>query len=139
MCIRDRVHPRKVYPVDPGLIPVYGRMGQPNLGAALETVVLVELERRGCEVAYVRTREGFEVDFLAHFPEGDWLLLQVCADLADPATREREVRALMSAVADYPEATPLLISMDAIPPQPGLPEPLRWQSAAAWLLGCELI
>ena len=89
------VHPRKVYPVDPGLIPVYGRMGQPNLGAALETVVLVELERRGCEVAYVRTREGFEVDFLAHFPEGDWLLLQVCADLADPATREREVLSLI--------------------------------------------
>ena len=133
------VHPRKVYPVDPGLIPIYDRVGRPNLGAALETAVLVELERRGCEVAYVRTREGFEVDFLAHFPEGDWLLLQVCADLTDAATREREVRALMSAMTDYPDATPLLISLDAIPPQPDLPAPLRWQSAAAWLLGCELI
>ena len=133
------VHPRKVYPVDPGLIPIYDRVGRPNLGAALETAVLVELERRGCEVAYVRTREGFEVDFLAHFPEGDWLLLQVCADLTDAATREREVRALLSAMADYPDATPLLISLDAIPPQPDLPAPLRWQSAAAWLLGCDLI
>ena len=132
------VHPRKVYPVDPGLIPIYDRVGRPNLGAALETAVLVELERRGCEVAYVRTREGFEVDFLAHFPEGDWLLLQVCPDLTDAATREREVRALLSATADYPDATPLLISLDAIPPQPDLPAPLRWQSAAAWLLGCEL-
>ena len=132
------VHPRKVYPVDPGLIPIYDRVGRPNLGAALETAVLVELERRGCEVAYVRTKEGFEVDFLARFPEGDWLLLQVCADLTDAATREREVRALLSATADYPEATPLLISLDAIPPQPDLPAPLRWQSAAAWLLGCEL-
>ena len=56
------VNPRKVYPVDPGLIPVYDRVGRPNLGAALETAVLVELERRGCEVAYVRTREGFEVE-----------------------------------------------------------------------------
>lgn len=133
------VHPRKVYPVDPGLIPIYDRVGRPNLGAALETAVLVELERRGCEVAYVRTKEGFEVDFLAHFPEGDWYLLQVCADLTDAATREREVRALQSAMADYPDATPLLISLDAIPPQPDLPAPLRWQSAAAWLLGCELI
>lgn len=132
------VHPRKVYPVDPGLIPIYDRVGRPNLGAALETAVLVELERRGCEVAYVRTREGFEVDFLAHFPEGDWLLLQVCAELTDTATREREVRALLSATADYPDATPLLISLDAIPPQPDLPAPLRWQSAAAWLLGCAL-
>jgi len=45
----------------------------------------------------------------------------------------------MSATADYPDATSLLISLDAIPPQPDLPAPLRWQSAAAWLLSCELI
>jgi hypothetical protein len=94
------------------------------------------LERRGCEVTYVRTREGYEVNFLAHTPEGDWLLLQVCADLADSATRQREIRALQSALADYPHAQPLLISLDAIPPQPELPAPLRWQPAAAWLLGC---
>ena len=130
------VNPRKVYPVDPGLIPVYDRVGRPNLGAALETAVLIELERRGCEVAYVRTREGFEVDFLARSPEGEWLLLQVCADLSDAATLEREVRALLSAAADHPHATPLLISLDAIPPQTELPPPLRWQPAAAWLLGC---
>lgn len=130
------VNPRKVYPVDPGLIPVYDRVGRPNLGAALETAVLVELERRGCEVAYVRTQDGLEVDFLAHSPEGEWLLLQVCADLSDAATREREVRALRSGTTGYPNATPLLISLDAIPPQPELPPPLRWQSAAAWLVGC---
>lgn len=133
------VNPRKAYPVDPGLIPIYDRMGRPNLGAALETAILVELERRGCEVAYVRTREGFEVDFLARFPEGNWLLIQVCVDLTEPATREREVRALRSAIADYPNATPVLITLDAIPPQPDLPAPLRWQSAVDWLLGCELI
>lgn len=130
------IHPRKVYPVDPGLIPVYDRAGRPNLGAALETAVLIELERRGCEIGYVRTREGYEVDFLARSPEGDWLLLQVCADLADAPTREREVRALLAALTDYPDASPLLISLDAVPPQPDLPAPLRWQSAADWLLGC---
>ena len=130
------VNPRKVYPVDPGLIPVYDRVGRLNLGAALETAVLIELERRGCEVAYVRTREGYEVDFLARDPAGEWSLLQVCADLADAATREREVRALLSATVDHPHAAPLLISLDAIPPQPELPAPLRWQPAAAWLLGC---
>ncbi|MFZ2358813.1 MAG: ATP-binding protein [Anaerolineae bacterium] len=130
------VNPRKVYPVDPGLIPVYDRVGRANLGAALETAVLLELERRGCEVAYVRTREGYEVDFLAHSPEGEWLLLQVCADLSDAATRVREMRALLSAAADYPHATPLLISLDAIPPQTELPQPLHWQPAASWLLGC---
>lgn len=133
------VNLRKVYPVDPGLIPVYERTGRLNLGHALETAVLVELERRGYEVSYVRTNEGFEVDFLARSPEGRWMLLQVCADLSDAATREREVRALVSATAEYPDATPLLITLDAVPPQPDLPTPLRWQAAAAWLLDCDLV
>lgn len=128
------INPRKAYPVDPGLIPVYERAGRTNLGHALETVVLVELERRGAEVSYVRTREGFEVDFLARFPEGDWLLLQVCSDISDAVTREREVRALRAAAIEYPDATPLLLTLDSVPPQPGLPPPLQWQAAAAWLL-----
>ena len=131
------VNPRKVYPVDPGLIPVYERTGRLNLGHALETAVLVELERRGCEVSYVRTKEGFEVDFLARSPEGRWTLLQVCADLSDAATREREARALLSASAEYPDAMPLLITLDAVPPQPDLPAPLQWRAAAAWLLGSD--
>lgn len=41
------VNPRKVYPVDPGLIPVYQRSGESQIGHALETVALLELERVG--------------------------------------------------------------------------------------------
>ena len=59
------VNPRKAYPVDPGLIPVFDRTGRANTGHALETAVLVELERRGFEVTYLRTPEGYEVDFVA--------------------------------------------------------------------------
>lgn len=131
---RRMVNPRKAYPIDPGLIPVYEQAGRTNLGHALETAILIELERRGCEVSYIRTQAGFEVDFLSQSPEGNWTLLQVCADLSDPITREREVRALHAAYAEYPNARPLLITLDAIPPQPPLPPPLQWQSAAAWLL-----
>jgi predicted AAA+ superfamily ATPase len=131
------VNPRKAYPVDPGLIPVYERTGRPNLGHALETAVLVELERRGCEVAYVRTKEGFEVDFIGRSPLGKWTLLQVCAEISNPVTREREIRALASAAMEFPEATPIFLTLDSIPPQPELPAPLRWLSAAAWLMADE--
>ena len=130
------IHPRKVYPIDSGIIPVYERAGRPNLGAALETAILIELERRGCEIEYVLTQDGYEVDFLAQSPEGAWALIQVCADVSDAVTREREVRALLSAAAETPMATPLLLTLDAVPPQPALPSPIRWQSAASWLLGC---
>ena len=48
---RRQVNPRKAYPIDPGLIPVFDRSGKANVGHALETAVLLELERRGFETA----------------------------------------------------------------------------------------
>ncbi len=128
------VNPRKAYPIDPGLISIYERTGRTNLGRALETVVLLELERRGCTIDYVRTRDGYEVDFLARTPEGDVTLIQVCTDVSDPITYEREVRALAAAAAEYRDATPLLLTFDTVPPRFPLPKPLRWQPAIAWLL-----
>lgn len=93
-------NPRKVYPVDPGLITAFDRSGKPNQGHALETAVLLELERRKFDHAYVRTASGAEVDFLATPLSGKPMLIQVCADLSDAATRQREFRALVEAMAE---------------------------------------
>ena len=128
------VNPRKVYPVDTGLIPLYERSGRENLGHALETVVLIELERRGYEAAYVKTKEGWEVDFLATAPGQEPLLVQVSLDIRDKETKERETRALVAAAGEHPTARQLLITFDATPP-PELPDSVTWITAAAWLLG----
>jgi uncharacterized protein len=106
------VNPRKAYPVDPGLISLYVRTGRANLGHALETVVLLELERRGCAIGYVRTRDGCELDFFARDPEDGATLIQVCPDVSDSATYDREVRALSAAAVEYPDARPLLLTCD---------------------------
>jgi len=37
--------------------------GRSNAGHALETLVLLELERRGADIGYVKTGTGLEVDF----------------------------------------------------------------------------
>lgn len=58
-------NPRTVYPVDPGLIPVFQRAGRENRGHSLETAVLIELERRSYDVGWVRVGSGLEVDFFA--------------------------------------------------------------------------
>ena len=128
------VNPRKAYPVDPGLIPVFDRSGRRNLGHALETAVLVELERRRREVTYVRTPQGYEVDFLARKADGSVELLQVCADLSDVATATRELRALAAAGERFPHARKLLITLtgDAGPATP--PAGVEVQSAAEWLI-----
>jgi len=130
------VNPRKVYPIDPGLIPVFDRSGKANVGHALETCVLLELERRGAEVAYVRTVGGFEVDFLARYPDGQEDLIQVCADLDTAATREREARALLEAADEYKRASLRLITLQAETAR-DLPKAVTVHSAVAWLLGPE--
>ncbi len=105
-------NPRKVYPADPGLIRAFDNSGRSNVGHALETVVLVELERRGLEVGYVKTEEGFEVDFLARHATKGAEMIQVCADLRNPEARERELRALTEAAKTYPHATRRLLVLD---------------------------
>lgn len=130
---RRRVNPRKVYPIDPGLIPIFDRSGKANLGHALETVVFLELLRRGAELAYVRTVNGFEVDFHARSIEGREELIQVCTSIDQPATLAREIRALQDATADFPRADLLLVTLD----QPALfdiPEGVTIIAARDWLL-----
>ena len=105
-------NPRKVYPVDSGLIHAFDRSGKMNLGHALETAVLVELQRRKYDCAYVRTGEGHEVDFLATPPVGRPALIQVCADVSDAETRTREFRALASAVAENRNLPALLLTLN---------------------------
>jgi predicted AAA+ superfamily ATPase len=137
---RRRVNPRKIYPIDPGLIPVYDRSGKANLGHALETAVMQELARRGATIAYVVTHSGWEVDFLATYPDGREELVQVCANIDDPATRAREIRALHEAATEYPRASRWLIVLDA-PQTPIAPDAATAESggiaivpASDWLL-----
>ncbi len=133
---RRMVNPRKAYPVDSGLIAVFDRSGRANRGHALETAVRIELERRRMEVTYVRTREGYEVDFLARRAGEDAMLIQVSADLDDAETREREVRALLSAAAEHPRAGLHLITLTPESAS-GIAEPVVVHPAVTWLLGEE--
>jgi uncharacterized protein len=131
---RRMVNPRKAFPADPGLIPLFDLTGRANLGHALETVVLVELERRRMDVAYVRTPEGYEVDFVARRPGEAPELIQVCADLGISDTAQRELRALDAAARAYPKATRRLLTLtrDALPTE--VPKHVVVQTAYEWLL-----
>ena len=128
------VNPRKIYPIDTGLIPLFDRARRANLGHALETCVMLELERRHAEITYVRTRQGNEVDFLARFPDRSEALVQVCADATDPETAERELRGLLDAAEAHPQARRLLLTAtrDAAPKE--IPQGIEALPAYAWLL-----
>jgi len=126
------VNPRKVYPVDASLIPLFDRTRRANVGHALETCVFWELQRRGAEVHYVRTASSYEVDFLARYWDGREELIQVCTDLTDEQTAGREFRALVEASREHPSATPLLITLYPAPQSP--PEGITVQTALDWFL-----
>ena len=129
---RRQVNPRKVYPVDTGLMALFDRSGKANVGHALETAVLHELQRRGAQVNYVRTPAGFEVDFFARSPDGDEALIQACADLDNPDTLAREVRALQDAANTWPNASLQLIAFNQ--PKGVLPPEIQLHIASDWLL-----
>ena len=130
---RRMVNPRKVYPIDPGLIKMFDQSGRTNVGHSLETCVMLELERRGAEVSYVRNPTGSEVDFLARYPDGRGELLQVTVDMDAPETRDRELRGLVDALALYKNVTSHLIVLQPEPPA-DLPRSVRWHAASDWLL-----
>ena len=128
------VNPRKVYPVDTGLMPIFDRTGRANLGHALETAVLVELERRGMEVTYVKTADGYEVDFLARTPDGRRELIQVSADLGEESTARRELRALLAAGEEHPDACLRLLTLHRDDVPPSLPAQVACQPTLEWML-----
>jgi uncharacterized protein len=127
-------NPRKAYPIDPGLIPLYERVGRQHAGRALETVVLLELERRGYTADWMRAGDGWEVDFFAERTGDPPILVQVSLETADDETWAREVRSLEVAAREHPTARALLITLDSSPPERELPKPVEWYPAARWLL-----
>jgi uncharacterized protein len=127
------VNPRKIYPIDPGLIPLYEMSGRLNLGHALETCVMLELELRGAEVNYVRNTTGSEVDFLARYADGRRELIQVCADMDAPDVRDREVRGLVEGLSEHRGTTAHLIVLHPQMPKE-LPKAVHWHAASDWFL-----
>ena len=96
-----------MYAVDPGLAAAMYRAGASNRGTQLENAVYLELRRRygrlsDSAVAWVKTSSGKEVDFAVDDPVqgGPPKLVQVCEQLDEPATRQREIGALTEAMAE---------------------------------------
>ena len=131
---RRNSNPRKLYPADPGLIKAFDASGRANVGHALETAVLNELERSGAEVGYAKTEEGLEVDFLARHRAGGEELLQVCSDPSPPDVRERELRALGAAAAAHPRAQQRLLVLDRDALVPVSTPGIEVMPAYEWLL-----
>jgi hypothetical protein len=96
-----RVNPAKVYVIDPAFFGVISPSRTVDQGALLENLVYMHLRRKGLEPEYYITKDGGEVDFLCTDPTQDSpSLIQVCWDITDPDTREREISSLAAAMKE---------------------------------------
>ena len=128
---RQQIAPKKIYCIDSGLSNAVGFGFSPNTGKLLENLVFLTLRQQTKEVYYYTTTGGFEVDF--YLPEKQQLV-QVTQTLENPATRERELRALSEAIRSIKAKSAMLLANsneDGVEVN-GVPVEVR--STAEWLV-----
>ena len=94
---RIQTTPKKIYAVDNGLVRANTFNLSENMGKFLENQVYLDLRRQGKKIFYYRTSDGYEVDFVTQDQHGKHEIIQVVWDADDPATLQREERALHQA------------------------------------------
>ncbi len=109
---KQLVNPRKVYIIDNGLVTATAFPWEENRGFYLENIVFIELLRRGGEIFYYKTLEGFEVDFLVWKENKIYNLIQVTQTLGSKETLEREKRALISAMSELNVNKAIILTED---------------------------
>ena len=135
---RQQVNPRKLYVADHSLSAAFNPASGADRGHHLENLVACELLRQGMSLTYVKTTQGYEVDFLATAQDGRTLLIQVTSDLGKQETFEREIRALLGAAADFPQSQKILIAENQPPRGVVIPADVKLMPAWSWLLHPEI-
>lgn len=95
---KQNVNDKKYYSVDLGLSNI---LRVPNLqtrGHDLETIVFLELLRRGYKVYYYKTSNNLECDFIVESKNQIVKLIQVTTSLKDEKTKKRELRAFSKTI-----------------------------------------
>ncbi len=89
---KQNANDKKYYSIDLGLSNILRVPNLQHRGNDIETVVFLELIRRGYRVYYYKTSSGWECDFLIEKDNKIEGLIQVCISLKDDKTKKRELR-----------------------------------------------
>jgi len=110
-------NPRKVYAIDTGLSNAVGFRFSENIGRLAENVVFLELKRRqtfnpDLELYYWKDVHHREVDFVLKEGTKVTQLIQVCWNIEDAQTKERELRSLAKAMNELDVKEALVVTED---------------------------
>lgn len=128
---RQQIAAKKIFSIDTGLSSAVGFTFSANTGKLLENLVFLALRRKTSEIYYYTTPAGYEVDFyLAESRQ----LIQVVQSLDNPATREREIRALVDGLRALNLSTGLILTDENAPAVAENGFTITIRSLAEWLL-----
>jgi len=115
--------------------------GDKSIGRKMENVIFIELLRRkdksGMEVYYYKTSDGKEVDFVLKNDSGVEQLIQVCYDISDFETKERELRAMIKASKELKCDNLQVITWDYEGEEEFKGKIIRFVVLWKWILGYE--
>jgi predicted AAA+ superfamily ATPase len=109
--------PRKVYVIDTGLSNAVGFRFSENIGRLAENIVFLELKRLQAsnpelELFYWKDIHHREVDFVLKQGQKVKSLIQVCWNIADFKTKDREIRSLLKAIGELNQENAVVVTED---------------------------
>jgi len=130
------ISPKKVYCVDTGIINAISFKPTRQLGSLIECLVAVELQRQRAdkEVYYYKDHQQREIDFVIKKGPSVEELIQVCYDVEDLSTKERELKALVKASKELRCKNLLCITWDYEGEEEFKGKKIRFKPLWKWLL-----
>ena len=97
---KQSANDKKYYSIDLGLSNILRVPNLQHRGSNLETIVFLELQRRGYKVYYYKTNNGWECDFLIEKDQKIEALIQVTLSLKEEKTKKRELRVFAKTIKE---------------------------------------
>jgi predicted AAA+ superfamily ATPase len=100
--------PKKVYFIDPAISRMLGFKISEDFGRLIENIVFLELKRNNKEIYY--HGESKECDFLIREGGKTIQAIQVCKEMHNPKTKQREIEGLIEALTRFSLTEGLIIT-----------------------------
>ncbi len=128
------LNPRKIYCIDLGLRNAVSFQFKEEMGRLAENIAFIELKRRKKDIFYWKDKQQREVDFVVREGKKIKQLVQVCWNIDDEKTREREIHALLSAMELFKLKEGLVITEDKEEEESIKGQKIRFVPLWKWLL-----
>ena len=102
---------KKIYSIDIGLNNATEFKFSDDMGKALENAVFLALKRAHSDIYYYRDASG-ECDFVVNENSSIKQAIQVTYDMSDEATRNREIKGLLSACKKFKLSEGIIVTYD---------------------------